>query len=455
MTRILVLADDLTGANATAAGFARAGLRAVTVGLGRGWGAVAEFQDRFDVVVVTTESRHASPEDVAEAVTLSVRAGWPVDLVSCRVDSTLRGNVGIASETLLRAVEELSGRRTVGLCLPAHPRAGRQTVDGFQLLHGSRLEDTELAHDPRSPVRDSGVADVLRRATSLRTAHVPLASVTADGATLEAALRDGLEQEADVVIGDALTEDHLARLGRAAVAVGREQDVDWVGVDPGPGSLALVAAMGVRGHGQGGPVLAVSGSATGLTRRQLQTLVNARTVHLVRPARRAGSVVPDPDAAMAELVKVDGAAKAGEVVLVATALTESDVVPLRGDDGAALPAALGQLTRRVLQECVVDGLYTTGGDVTAAVLDELQTRGLEVDDEVVPLAVSGEIVGGPWSGLPIVTKGGLVGDPDTAVACIDHLTRAGAARARRAQAACPTRRPNDHARTDPEQGETP
>ncbi|MDQ4084845.1 MAG: four-carbon acid sugar kinase family protein [Actinomycetota bacterium] len=437
MARVLVVADDLTGANAAAAGFSRAGMRAVTVGLGRRWDAVAEFHSRFDVVVVTTESRHASAAEVREAVTRSARAGWPVDLVCCRIDTTLRGNVGVSTEALLHVAAGLSGRRTVGLCLPAHPTAGRHTVDGFQLLYGKRLEETELVRDPRSPVRTSSVAEVLRAGTSLVTANVSLSAVTGDAAALEEALADAVRGGADVLIGDALTEDHLVRLAEAAAVVGRTADVDWVGVDPGPGSVALAAALGIRGHGEGGPLLAVSGSATELTRVQLQALRNACTVHVVRPTSLTGSPVPDVDATVAELRKVVEAARPGEVVLLATALTAEDVVPLQGDAGTALPQALGRVTRRVLQECVVDGLYTTGGDVTAAVLDELGARGLDVEDEVVPLAVAGEIVDGPWSGMPIVTKGGLVGDARTAVACIEHLARAATAHARRVQTAVP------------------
>jgi D-threonate/D-erythronate kinase len=437
MTRVLVVADDLTGANAAAAGFSRAGMRAVTVGLGGRWDAVAGFHARFDVVVVTTESRHAAPQEVVDAVTRSARAGWPVDLVCCRIDTTLRGNVGVSAEALLRAVTELSGRRTVGLCLPAHPTAGRHTVDGYQMLYGRRLEETELARDPRAPVHTSSVAEVLGRGTSLATAHVPLSAVTGDAAALEDTLLDAVRRGADVVIGDALTEDHLTRTAVAAAAVARKADVDWVGVDPGPGSVALAAALGIRGHGEGGPLLAVSGSATELTRVQLQSLRSARRVHVVKPTATPGSPVPDVDATVTELGKVVQAALPGEVVLLATALVAEDVVPLDGEAGADLPRALGRVTRRVLQECVVDGLYTTGGDVTAAVLDELGARGLDVEDEVVPLAVAGEIVDGPWSGLPIVTKGGLVGDADTAVACVEHLARSAAAHARRVQTAVP------------------
>lgn len=437
MARVLVVADDLTGANAAAAGFSRAGLRSVTVGLGRRWDSVAEFHSRFDVVVVTTETRHAGAAEVVDAVARCTRAGWPVDMLSCRIDTTLRGNVGVAAETMLRTVADLSGRRTIGICMPAHPSAGRCTVEGYQLLNGTRLEETELASDPRSPVHTSSVAEVLETGTNLVTANIPLAAVTGDDDTLQQTMRAAVRRGADVLIGDALTEDHLTRLAEAATRVSSTEDVDWVSIDPGPGSAALAAALGISGHGQGGPVLAVSGSATELTRTQLHALASARAVHLVKPVHTPGGPVPDVDATAAELVKVLDAARTGEVVLLATVLGAEDVVSLQGDDGAALPRALGRITRRALQESEVGGLYTTGGDVTAAVLDELGARGLEVDDEIVPLAVAGEIVGGPWSGLPIVTKGGLIGVTDTAVDCLDHLTRAAAVRARRVRTAVP------------------
>ncbi len=61
--------------------------------------------------------------------------------------------------------------------------------------------------------------------------------------------------------------------------------------------------------------------------------------------------------------------------------------------------------------------------MTAAVLARLGSHGLEISEEVVPLAVAGSVVGGPWDGLQVVTKGGLVGDAGTTVACLDHLRR--------------------------------
>ena len=70
----------------------------------------------------------------------------------------------------------------------------------------------------------------------------------------------------------------------------------------------------------------------------------------------------------------------------------------------------------------VSGLYTTGGDVTATVMRELGAMGMEIDKEIVPLAVGGRLVGGSADGLPIVTKGGLIGDTGTAVDCLEFLS---------------------------------
>ncbi|HCA88538.1 MAG TPA: Hrp-dependent type III effector protein, partial [Streptomyces sp.] len=91
---VLVLADDLTGANATAAGFARAGLRSVTVGADQDLDVLAGLAIRFDAVVVSTDSRHCPPAEAARRVGEAIRRGRPAALVSNRVDSTLRGNPG-------------------------------------------------------------------------------------------------------------------------------------------------------------------------------------------------------------------------------------------------------------------------------------------------------------------------------------------------------------------------
>lgn len=430
---VLVVADDLTGANATGAGFSRAGLRAVTIGTSQPANAVRTFSGRFEVVVINTDSRHATGKVSAARVTAAVQAGWPVEFVSKRIDTTLRGNIGVETAAALRAVARLSGRHVVGLCLPAHPAAGRCTVDGRQLLYGSRLEETELARDPRNPVRTSAVADVLTAGASVDVTGIRLSVVTGERECLTAALREAVNGGADIVVGDALTEDHLDRVASAAAELATaDPRLLWVGIDPGPGTLALTRALGLHGKSQGGPLLAISGSATDLTRVQLTRLIERQHVRVVPlTSGPSGRPWPDVDATAAALSSAVAAAHTDEVVLLATVLADGDLLELAADDGDALSNALGHITRRVLDEQLVSGMFTTGGDATMAVLDQVEAHGLEVEDEVVPLAVSGWVTGGPWSGMPIVTKGGLVGDDQTTLVCIDHLARLAQQRRRR------------------------
>lgn len=415
---ILIVADDLTGANATAAGLARDGLRAVTVPSAIRVDVVAEFAARFDAVVVSTNSRHVPPAEAAELLLRVVRAGWPARLIANRIDSTLRGNLGATTAAVLAAVAEQSGRRAVALCSPSHPMAGRQTVAGTQLLHGMRLEDTELARDPRSPIRDSDIAARLQEQANLRIANVSIDDITGDPAELTHMLRRLLDDDVEVVVSDALTEEHLARVARAAVHAA-DPSMVWVSVDSGPGAQALARALEIHTTGTPAPLLAVSGSATELTRFQLARLCAVRDVIFVRPV--LDNVVPDVDATAATLHSAIANAGSGQIVLLTSAMQTADLLEVDPVAAERIPRALVRSVRRVLEQQPVSGLYATGGDVAAALLAEVGASGLDVETEVVPLAVAGSLVSGPHSGLPVVTKGGLIGDEDTAVLCLDHL----------------------------------
>ncbi|HET6667870.1 MAG TPA: four-carbon acid sugar kinase family protein, partial [Intrasporangium sp.] len=421
MAEVLVVADDLTGANAAAAGFARAGFRAVTASAGEDTEAVAEMASRYEVVVATTDSRHLDPADARDRVGRVVEAGWPTRLVCNRIDTTLRGNVGATTREVLDRVGELTGKRVVALCAPAHPSAGRQTIGAIQLLDGRRLEETEVARDARTPIDTSDVVALLQRQADLDVAAVALEDVTADQATLVERIRGHLAEGAEVIVADATTIEHLDRVAAAAVLATEGTDLVWTTSDPGPASVALARAMGLTDHTSGAPLLVVSGSPTELTRLQLQQLVSERSARAVKAVRE--HAVPDVDATAKVLDDALADAGSEDIVVVATVLEEQDLWRPSPGDAAEIPVALAAAVRRTLEHRPVDGIFSTGGDVTAALLAELGSHGLEVADEVEPLAVAGSVVGGPWDGLPIVTKGGLVGDAGTTVACLDHLRR--------------------------------
>ncbi len=52
----------------------------------------------------------------------------------------------------------------------------------------------------------------------------------------------------------------------------------------------------------------------------------------------------------------------------------------------------------------------SGGDITIAAYEKFNARGIQVLDEVLPLAVYGWLMGGDFERLQVVTKGGSQGD---------------------------------------------
>ncbi|MUL43574.1 four-carbon acid sugar kinase family protein [Streptomonospora sp. PA3] len=454
MAQVLVVADDLTGANATGARFARAGMRVATVTPEQAPRAARDY----DAVVINLDSRHVPAEQAGRLVADAVASAWPAGLVVKRTDTTLRGNVGAELEAAWRTVRERVPEPTPvrALFAPAFPASGRVTVDGVQLLDGVPLERGELALDPLNPMHTSVVADIVGAQTDLPLRHVPLRRV-AQG-PLAADLAAGDEP---VVLCDALTEQHLADIAEAAAQVHRDTGTVWLAVDPGPAGALLAEALQLRGRAAAaGPLLGVVGSATELTRRQLDAAARSGPVRFVDvdAARLAGGEAGYRAAIARQLADHLAAAAFPEPVVLRTAQSARDVVELPSAAKLALPGLLAGLVAEVVDSAgaaVPSGLYTSGGEVTSAVLDALHVRAFEVGGEVVPLAVHGRISGGVLDGIPVVTKGGLVGDDATLVECLAKLRRAVQARLRTVPAEVPEHHapPAAHSRQVP--GERP
>lgn len=428
MAQVLVVADDLTGANATGARFARTGMRVATVTPEH----VAAVADEYDVVVANLDSRNVPPQQAADLVTDVIEAVWPVSLVVKRIDSTLRGNIGAELDAALRAVRDRvpAGTRARALLVPAFPASGRVTVDGVQLLEGVPLERTDLAFDPIWPMTTGLVADIVAAQSNVAVRHVPIRQVTQT--MLTADLMAGNEP---VVLCDALDENHLEDIAGAAAEAHRRDTTVWVSVDPGPTGALLASALNLRGEsGARGPLLTVAGSHTELTRRQLDAVARtgpARYVEIDTP-RFTDAGDTHADEVARELTEHLATASFPEVVILRTVTPAADLEKLSPNARRHLPERLAELVAEVLNDIEVSegahalpsGLYLTGSDVASAMLDELGVHAFDVGGEVIPMAIYGALSGGSLDGTPVAAKGGLVGDETTALECLGKLRRA-------------------------------
>ncbi|WP_181768082.1 four-carbon acid sugar kinase family protein, partial [Streptomyces albidus (ex Kaewkla and Franco 2022)] len=294
MAQVLVVADDLTGSNATGALFARLGLRTITVS---DLAQIPRYADGVDVLVVNTGSRHfpAAQSYAAVHEVTSLAAGE--SLVVKRVDTTLRGNPGRELDAAVDAVTADKPSTPVRvLAVPAFPDAGRTTVGGIHLVDGVPLTRTPVAHDPFDSVRHSRIAAVLGEQSSRTTAEIPL-DVVEDGPD---AVLDALRRPAGVLVCDATENEHLRTVAAAAARLTAQDGTRWVSLDSGPFGAALAAELGIRPSGPApAPVLAIVGSATDATHEQLarsEKALGARYV-LLDPDDAA----PDPARIVREL----------------------------------------------------------------------------------------------------------------------------------------------------------
>lgn len=158
VVRLLLIADDFTGALDTGIQFAEYGagtkllMEAPTDG--------KLFQDEeAEVLILDAETRHLSSEEAYRKISALVRRAKDegVQYIYKKTDSALRGNIG--SE--LKAVLEASGESFLAF-VPAFPEMNRITVDGIHYIDGMPLCRTEFGRDPFEPVKSSRVEDLFR-----------------------------------------------------------------------------------------------------------------------------------------------------------------------------------------------------------------------------------------------------------------------------------------------------
>lgn len=435
MSRIAIVADDLTGANDTGSLLAGNGFSAATCLSPEAWDD-SGFAG-IDSITLTTDSRLLPPAEARRRVYEGFRlllAHNEAVVLAKRIDSTLRGNLGPEIEAALAAVDE-SGRWTapaLAVVVPAFPESQRIAVGGYLLVNGVPLARSPIARDPTSGIDSSQFVDILARQTSFAVGWVPEATVLAGAAAVRRMILDQRAAGGRIVACDAVTDEDIATIAEALCEV----PFPVVAVDPGPFTAAMAdARIGatLRCELQDN-VLLVVGSVTELARRQIEALrlahscaiVCADCAALVDPARRAGAIA----ATVAAIVARAGSA---EVYGVCTTERAEDVLSLEAlaaRHGIDIPrvserinSGLAEIAEALLPEPALrlGGLYTSGGEVTVAVTRRLRAQGFSVRDAVLPLAVYGRLIGGRFPDLPMVTKGGFVGDASGILRCIDYL----------------------------------
>ena len=152
MTKLLIIADDLTGALDTGVQFAQLGISVQVCSDP----AHVPQNTAEDVLVINSHTRHLHPQE-AYHVVYDIISGFSgrVQYVYKKTDSALRGCVGAELTAAAKALD------TSVAFVPALPKLGRTTVNATQYINGIELAKSEFGMDPLEPMRNSYIPDII------------------------------------------------------------------------------------------------------------------------------------------------------------------------------------------------------------------------------------------------------------------------------------------------------
>lgn len=381
-TRLVIVADDLTGAADSAASFAPRTDVVLPLDPQSPWPDAA-------LIAVDTDTRHAAPDTAAERVFSVVRrAAADGSVVYKKIDSLARGNIGVEVRAAVEALRD-DGVPPIVVLAPAFPTAGRATLGGVIHAWGEPLETeghvvrvSDLLASQRFQVvemsRPADPADVVRHlAVAVRTGH--------DAIVIDASTDEDLSA---IVRGTRLFGGPVLLVGSGGLA---RHLVELFGSRPDP-ARALVPALV-------GPALFVVGSHSPIAAAQLRALVAAGVRGVPLRVGRQG------DTARVLREQLAGGAD--------VAIYPHPSAPVAPDQGAAVAYALATSAAEVLD--VVGTLVATGGETARAVLTAAGIGLLHIVGELEP----GVVVSYPERRAPIViTKPGAFGDTSVLVRCL-------------------------------------
>jgi len=407
-----VIADDFTGASDIANTLAKGlpvqgGLRTVQY-LGVPTGAAAP---EVEAGVIALKSRSIEPAFAIEQSLAALR--WLLDQDCKQIvfkycstfDSTPAGNIGPVAEAL---ADEL-GVKGVIAC-PAFPGAGRTIYQGHLFVKDQLLNESGLQNHPLNPMTDADIRRWLRRQTTADVGHVEISVVYQGSVAVEEALAENAREGRTLVIVDAITDDDLVAIGRAAashrlvtggsgIAIGLAANFIEQGLASGTGADVI---------GLEGPEAILAGSCSGATRGQVDLHRKSHPTLAIDVAGVMNGSVTTSDL-VSFLLENQGRAP-----LVYSSGTPEDVRAIQERFGREnVATALDTLFASTAQELIKAGvrrLVVAGGETSGAVVSALDLGALTIGAEIdpgVPVLLSGGD-----NPVALALKSGNFGAPD-------------------------------------------
>ena len=421
MQKYIVIADDLTGSNATCSLFKKIGLRAASILKLQG-----DRNYDVDVISYSTASRGLDKEEAYNKVSEAIKILKSKDVLvyNKRIDSTLRGNIGTEINAMLDNLED----DRIAVVVPAYPDSGRIVVNKTMLVNGVLLENSDAGKDPKTPIKTSCVESLIQKGIKYSSTYFTLSDIEQPIEEIVKKIQEAIKKSR-VLIFDAVNNEDIIKISKAII----HSDINIITVDPGPFTLYYSKELQKKNHLEK-KILMVIGSVTATTKKQIEYILQEEDIFLVKMK------VEDffeKETCLKEIERVIAYIKKGIASYDLFLVTTSPIGDEKKADLQKLAENLNTTVEEIskiiantLTETIVkilketqkfEGIYSSGGDITIALLEKLKAIGVEIREEVIPLAAYGRIIGGDFPNLKLVSKGGMVGDEKTIKLCLHKI----------------------------------
>jgi D-threonate/D-erythronate kinase len=416
MQKIILIADDLTGACDSGVQFTRKGMKAAVF-----------FEEsnldviEADVIIFDTDSRALTQIEAYQVVDCAAakldKASF--DFIYKKIDSTLRGNIGSEIDALMDRLGF-----DVAIIAPALPALNRVTRNGIHYLNGEPIENTEIAKDPKTPVTDSNIVRLISNQSKREAILFPKGLLHLDNEAIAQKTKDLIEKNKSLFVFDAENTKDLEQIAASMQTI--PYRILWVG-SAGLAECLVpevsqvhVSSDAQRGSSENLPVLIVSGSRSSVAKRQVDTLRRLSPVKLV-------SLIPEKllETGERELEitrcqkEIESHLKNNHDVILNVEMIQNTSVSDHPELPYVIVEVLGKIACKAVESFRLQGIVLTGGDTAKSISKELGVTGIELIGEVERGMPFSRMLGGPE--LLTVTKAGAFGSDMSFYHALKHL----------------------------------
>ena len=213
MAKCIVIADDLTGANATGVLLKKMDYNTYT--MMNAERLELSLSDSCDCLMYPTDSRGIDKELAYNRVYNAAKLLFnsEVKVWAKRIDSTMRGNIGAETDAILNVL----GDDVIAISAPCFPESGRTVVGGYLMVNGLPLHKTSVALDPKCPVKTSNVADIFRQQSKFKVGSIKLDDMMSGKHVLAEHMKKLVNEGNRILVFDCVTQGDLDLIADALI----------------------------------------------------------------------------------------------------------------------------------------------------------------------------------------------------------------------------------------------